>query len=76
MAAAYGHQDKTFRAAYVAINMKLLDHGVADPGLAKARSLAAPGLLAIGLSAVIASRQGFSWIILSLSRRRRISAVC
>ena len=75
MAAAYGHQDKTVRAAYVAINLWLLGHGVGGSGLSKSRApWPALGLLAMGLSAVIAPRQGFSWITLFLIRRRRISA--
>ena len=34
MAAAYGPQDKTVRAAYVESNLQRLGHGVADPGRA------------------------------------------
>ena len=60
MAAAYGPQDKAVRAAYVASNLQRLGHGVADPGRAIARSLAALGFLAMGLSALVAPRHGFS----------------
>ena len=60
MAAAYGPQDKAVRAAYVASDLQRLGHGVADPGRAIARSLAALGLLAMGLSALVAPRHGFS----------------
>tara|TARA_A100001388_G_scaffold268710_1_gene244144 strand:+ start:18 stop:584 length:567 start_codon:yes stop_codon:yes gene_type:complete len=60
VAAAYGPQDKAVRAAYVASNLQRLGHGVADPGRAIARSLAALGFLAMGLSALVAPRHGFS----------------
>ena len=58
MAAAYGPQDKIVRAAYVAINLQLLGHGVAERVEQIARSLAALGLLAMGLSALVAPRLG------------------
>ena len=51
---------KAVRAAYVASNLQRLGHGVADPGRAIARSLAALGFLAMGLSALVAPSHGFS----------------
>ena len=47
--AAYGPQDKTVRAAYVAINLQLLGHGAADPGRANCTLPGGSGPIGHGL---------------------------
>ena len=53
MTAAYGPQDKTVRAAYVAFNLQLLGMASRIRVEQIARSLAALGLLAMGLGATV-----------------------